>query len=76
MGAVFFYQATNVYFGSGKMDVDNTTAEDPAAGKYYTEMEHHFDEAFGYFGAPTDFLTNTNNLRFWAKYCDKRNDQL
>lgn len=76
MGAVFFYQATNVYFSSEKMDVDNTVAVDAADSKYYTEMEHHWDEAFGYFGAPIDFISNTSNLRFWAKYCDKRDNQL
>lgn len=76
MGAVFFYQATNVYFGSSKMDVDNELVVDATDGKYYTEMEHHWDEAFGYFGAPLDFLSNTADLRFWAKYCDKRNAQL
>lgn len=76
MGAVFFYQATNVYFGSDKMDVDNTTPVDPSNGEYFTDMEHHWDEAFGYFGAPTDFLTNTSGLRFWAKYCNSRNAQL
>tara|TARA_B110000046_G_C13015831_1_gene408700 strand:+ start:1584 stop:2735 length:1152 start_codon:yes stop_codon:yes gene_type:complete len=76
MGAVFLNQATNVYFGSSKMDVDNSTAVSTGEGKFYTEMEHHWDEAFGYFGAPTDFLTNTDNLRFWAKYCDKQNASL
>ncbi|MCG8576087.1 MAG: DUF4856 domain-containing protein [Flavobacteriales bacterium] len=76
MGAVFMYQATQVYMGSGKMNVDNTTAVDAAGGKHYTEMEHHWDEAFGYFGAPVDFLTNTTDIRFWAKYCNSRNDQL
>jgi len=76
MGAVFKYQALNVYFGAGKMDVDNTTAEDPDGGKYYTEMEHHWDEAFGYFGAPIDFLTSTESFRFWAKYCNARDAQL
>lgn len=76
MGAVFLNQALNTYFGSGKMDVDNTTAADAAGGKHYTEMEHHWDEAFGYFGAPVDFLTNTDDLRFWAKYCNKQNDAL
>lgn len=71
MGAVFMYQALNVYFGAGKMDVDNTTAEDPGNGKYYTEMEHHFDEAFGYFGVPVDFPT-TEATRFWGKYSNKQ----
>ena len=70
MGACFYYQATAVYMGSGKMDVDNVIVE-PGEG---TEMEHHFDEGFGYFGAPIDFPTNTTGLRFWAKYTNKVND--
>ena len=69
MGACFYYQATAVYMGSGKMDVDNTTVV-PGEG---TEMEHHFDEAFGYFGAPIDFPTNKTGIRFWAKYANKVN---
>ncbi|MDX1651125.1 MAG: DUF4856 domain-containing protein [Brumimicrobium sp.] len=75
MGAVFMHQALNVYFGSGKMDVDNSTAVDPANGKYYTAMEHHFDEAFGYFGVDIDFPTNIPN-RFWGKYCNTQNAEL
>lgn len=71
MGAVFMNQALNVYFGSGKMDVDNTSAEDPANGKYYTAMEHHFDEAFGYFGVEPDF-PSTVPSNFWGKYCNKQ----
>jgi len=75
MGAVFLNQALNVYFGSAKMDVDNTTAVDPSAGKYYTTMEHHFDEAFGYFGVDTDFPATVPN-RFWGKYCNNQNATL
>ena len=76
MGAVFLNQALNVYFGDSKMNVDNSTPVDPDNGKYYTEMEHHWDEAFGYFGAPKDFPSNTDGLRFWAKYCDKQDATL
>jgi hypothetical protein len=75
MGAVFMYQALNVYFGSGKMDVDNTTSVDPTNGLYYTLMEHHFDEAFGYFGVSTDFPT-TPATDFWGKYCMAQNTTL
>ena len=76
MGAVFMHQALNVYFSSDKMDVDNDAAVDAGDGKYYTTMEHHWDEAFGYFGAPNDFLTSTESFRFWAKYCNSRDAQL
>jgi hypothetical protein len=71
MGAVFLNQALNTYFGAGKMDVDNTTAVDAGAGKYYTEMEHHWDEAFGYFGVSIDFPTTVPD-RFWGKYCNNQ----
>jgi len=76
MGAVFMYQATNIYFGSDKMGADNTTAVDAAGGEYYTAMEHHWDEAFGYFGVPVDFPTNITGIRFWGKYCNTRDAQL
>jgi hypothetical protein len=66
----------NVYFGDSKMDVDNSTAVNSSGGEYYTAMEHHWDEAFGYFGAPIDFPTNVSNLRFWAKYCNSQNATL
>lgn len=64
MGACFYYQATAIYMGSGKMDVDNETVT-PGKG---TKMEHHWDEAFGYLGVPIDFPTNTSGLKFWGKY--------
>lgn len=64
MGACFYYQGTSVYLGSGKMDVDNEMVTDREG----TEMEHHWDEAFGYFGINKDFPTNTSDIRFWGKY--------
>lgn len=76
MGAIFMNQATDVYFGDSKMNVDNSIAVDPANGKYYTEMEHHWDEAFGYFGASIDFPSNLSELRFWSKYCDQQDAAL
>lgn len=72
MGAIFQYQALNVYFGAGKMNVDNTT---PVSGQAYTAMEHHWDEAFGYFTVPTDFPT-TPATDFWGKYCAAQNGAL
>jgi hypothetical protein len=72
MGATFYYQATAVYLGSGKMDVDNETV---TAGEG-TMMEHHWDEAFGYFGVPLDFPTNTTGIVYWGKYCHARNTLL
>lgn len=79
MGAVFFYQATEVYFGEDFMNqsgVDNQEVED---GKNYTSMEHHYDEAFGYAGLPIDFSdadsdkNDKSRVRFWGKYIVERN---
>jgi hypothetical protein len=68
MGSCFYFQAVSIYLGSEKMDVDNETIE---AGQG-TAMEHHWDEAFGYLGAPTDFPSTTDGARFWAKYANGR----
>lgn len=70
MGAVFFYQATSVYLSNDKIGsaVDNTTVT-PGKG---TTMEHHWDEAFGYYGVPKDFPTNKTGLRFHGKYGNDR----
>ena len=68
MGAVFYYQAVTIYMGSEKMDVDNETVV-PGEG---TEMQHHWDETYGYLGATNDFPEDTENVRFWANYCNGR----
>ncbi|MGB1216991.1 MAG: DUF4856 domain-containing protein [Saprospiraceae bacterium] len=68
MGACLMHQATEIYLGPGKMDGDNTDVIDGEG----TEMEHHWDESFGYLGVPTDFPTNTSGLVFWGKYCNGR----
>ena len=69
MGACFYYQATSVYFGTDKMNVDNEIVTEGEG----TEMEHHWDEGFGYFGAQTSFPTSTDGLVFWAKYSNTVN---
>lgn len=74
MGATFYYQATSVYLSDEKIGegIDNTSPVDPENGKFYTTMEHHWDEAFGYFGVPTDFPENTEGLMFHGKYSNGR----
>ncbi len=70
MGAVFYYQIAETYTRDSKIGnaVDNTTS-DPVQG---TDMEHHWDEAFGYWGVPTDFSsTNNSGGRFHGKYSTK-----
>lgn len=63
MTAVFMNQLTVNYLGT-LSDDDNTT---PLLGKNYTEMQHHWDEAFGYFSSEIDYPTNGAD-RFWGKY--------
>ena len=72
MGAVFMHQALNVYFGDDKMSADNSTVVND---KYYTALEHHWDEAFGYFGVGIDFPTTIPN-DFWGKYSNNQNSLL
>lgn len=45
MGAMMLDQIVNVYLGTEKQSVENNITVD---GKNYTEMEHHWDEAYGY----------------------------
>lgn len=72
MGAVFMNQALNSYFSAAKMDVDNTVA---VSGFNYTQMEHYWDEAFGYFGVDVTFPTMVPT-DFWGKYCNSVNGVL
>ena len=72
MGACFYYQATTVYLGEDRMNVDNETVEE---GKG-TAMEHHWDEAFGYFGVPKAFPSDLDGLAFWGVYCSRRDQFL
>tara|TARA_Y100000385_G_C13079198_1_gene632991 strand:+ start:18 stop:1187 length:1170 start_codon:yes stop_codon:yes gene_type:complete len=68
MSACFVSQMTGNYLAGIASD-DNTTAVDSANGKHYTEMEHHWDEAYGYFTSATDYPTSGTN-RFWGKYAN------
>ena len=70
MGACFYYQANAVYMSDEKIgpSVDNTAITEGEG----TDMEHHWDEAFGYLGVPADFPANTETVRFWGKYCAGR----
>ncbi len=72
MGAFIAHQITNVYLGDQKMNVDNSEVT-PGNG---TEMEHHWDEAFGYMGLSPYFPDSANSLSFWAKYTNSRDPLL
>jgi hypothetical protein len=51
VGAVAYHQATGVYLQ--QIATKNNVAV--STGKNYTEMEHNWDEAFGYFGAARNY---------------------
>ena len=52
MGAVFYSQAVDNYLDE-KMGADNKPNNKPyKKGAHYTDKEHSWDEAFGYFGEP------------------------
>lgn len=65
--ACMYHQAVTIYLGYVKMNVDNKAV---LAGKG-TLMQHNWDQAFGYLGAPKDFPSNTTDLKLWAKYINK-----
>lgn len=67
MCAVFMNQMTVNYLGTVGDD-DNVT---PLTGKNYTEMQHHWDEAYGYFTSEIDYPINGTD-RFWGKYASGR----
>ncbi|WP_421874062.1 DUF4856 domain-containing protein [Marinoscillum sp.] len=66
MGATFLNQIYNEYLTDAKIgnDVENTELSD---GANYTAMEHHWDEAFGYWGVNVEFDEDGEN-RFWGNY--------
>lgn len=70
MGDVFYYQASEVYLSKERMNDDWLGNDEIAEGKNYTNMEHYFDEAFGYFGVSPEFTEG----RYWGKYCNSRNN--
>ncbi len=72
MGTVMYNQIYNTYFSDDRTgdDVENTELRE---GKNYTDLEHHWDEAFGYFNPPLDFSSNwpearENEVRYWSDY--------
>lgn len=74
MASVFMSQTTVHYLEVVKT-ADNSSAVDAAGGKYYTQMEHYWDEAYGYFTSSTDYPT-TGTDRFWGKYASSRESVL
>jgi hypothetical protein len=68
MTACFAYQITDNYLTDNKIGatVDNLN---PGDGDTYTDMEHHWDEGYGYFADNNDYAQATS--RYWVKYANK-----
>lgn len=62
-GALIYYQITAVYLSEDKIG-----AQVPLA-----DRQHHWDEAFGYFGVPVDYPSNNIGLQHIGKYANDRN---
>lgn len=67
LGVVSYYQATSNYLPKMESDAaSNSAASDD--GKAYSAMEHHWDEAFGYFGAAKDYNTYADDTARKSSY--------
>ncbi len=79
MGSVFYYQGTSVYLSDAKVGGANN--DELVVDKNYTEMQHYWDEAFGYGSFPIDLSAanigtkNTDGeLSYYSKYLKKAHD--
>ncbi|RVU90250.1 DUF4856 domain-containing protein [Flavobacterium columnare] len=76
MGACFIDQICNNYLSTKKLDAatnkEDNTNKKLKSGTNYTEMEHAWDEAYGYvYGAGRD--ADGKNAKFWDSYIDQVN---
>lgn len=70
--ACFFDQVVNGYLGDEKQSVDNSKIVD---GKAYTQLEHHWDEAYGYITKNGVYPqgTNASGERHLGRYAGRNN---
>ena len=71
--AVSFSQGTADYF---QTDFSNPELLDPAEGEVYSDSEHDWDEAFGYFGAARNYNEMTDESIASPGYDDFNGDNL
>jgi hypothetical protein len=68
MMGIFAYQIANVYLtDSINNSIDNTTVITGSG----TALEHHWDEAFGFFGVPVNFPSVTAGLKYLGSYSNQ-----
>ena len=78
MGASFLDQICNNYLSLNKLDgatarIDNSN-KILISGTNYTEMEHYWDEAYGYIYGGDNVTATPNVFRFWSSYINQVND--
>jgi len=69
MGGLCNYMINHYLTDSIASPVDNNTVVTGSG----TALEHHWDEAFGFFGVPITFPTTTTGLRYLASYSNQVN---
>lgn len=76
MGACLLDQVLNNYLSTKKLDAGSNKTDNTnkvlVVGKTYTEMEHSWDEAFGYIYGYDDF-TLSSPYKFWSSYINQVN---
>jgi hypothetical protein len=66
MGALMLDQISNIYLGTDKQAADNSAI---VSGKNYTQLEHHWDEAYGYLTSNAYFpMKDPNDATKWLEY--------
>jgi hypothetical protein len=72
MGACFAYQITANYLDKvvATAQITTNTTADRNSTKFYTNMEHYWDEAYGYYTSAINYPTAGTN-RYWGKYANK-----
>jgi hypothetical protein len=75
MGAIFYYRIAEEYTTKSKLDFANNDSIISGQG---TDMQHYWDEAYGYVGIPTvlsssnyDSVKTAGLLTFYGVYMDK-----
>lgn len=74
LGVVAYYQGTSVYL-SKMEDAASTNGQAKEDGSVYSNMEHYWDESFGYFGAAKDYNTYADDAARKSSY-DSNSDGL
>jgi hypothetical protein len=75
MGACLLDQTLNSYLSSTKLDGGSTKTDNTnrvlVSGKNYTDMEHFWDEAYGYIFGNDNLNVNPAVYKYWSSYINQ-----